>query len=75
MNKARKRRQRRKERDLRWAADGKYRGMGRHRYKKLYGQPKLAHNKRGAFWCAETDDVPLIAKIFHRQGPVEEFMG
>lgn len=66
MNKARKRRQRRRERDLRWVQSGKNKILieGSHRYKKVNG----IADKHGAFWCRDTDDMPKFARLWH-DGP------
>lgn len=65
MNKAMKRRQRRCERDLRWIQRKGVRTVfaGSHRHKKIVGLPKQEGDKRGAFWCEETDATPLFARL------------
>lgn len=65
MNKARKRRRSRRERDLRWIARGGGKEPitpGTHRYKKLFGVPKKG-NKSSAFWCPETEREPFIVQL------------
>lgn len=65
MNKARKRRQRRRERDLRWALRGET-TSGRHRHKKVVGVPEEAGKAHQAFWCRDKDEQPLISRIYYR---------
>ena len=69
MNKARKRRQRRKERDLRWVQSEKpYPStLGSHRGKKIFGVEKIEGKNHQAFWCKDTDEMPLIARLFNER--------
>lgn len=70
MNKARKRRQRRRERDLRWVQSNKNKILieGTHRYKKVNGVPK-----GGAFWCPDKDDRPLFNILWH-ESPTQDWV-
>ncbi len=65
MNEDKKRRQRRKERDLRWVTGSpKLPVPGSHRHKKIFGVPKKECKKHYAFWCNETDPEPLLTRLF-----------
>jgi len=65
MNKAMKRRQKRKERDLRWAGNPNGDSIfGSHRMKKIFGVPKREDGKRSAFWCNVTDPIPRVSRLW-----------
>jgi len=62
MNKEMKRRKKRKERDMRWVQKSPLLlEKDSHRGKKIFGLSK----PNTAFWCHETDERPLISKIYH----------
>jgi len=66
VNKARKRRQRRRERDLRWAQreGATVLRSSSHREKKVLGVPEIEGVQYQAFWCRDTDPMPRIARLW-----------
>jgi hypothetical protein len=82
MNKDKRRRNKRRNRDLRWLARveagtlGKYDPTGRHRRSKVYGESRcLGWDDNGkeiitstAFWCKETDKIPAFALRYSAAG-------
>lgn len=69
MNKAMKRRQKRKERDMRWVRSGRRTVLtGSHRHKKIFGEAEQV-GKGTAFWCSTTDAQPLISRLYHELAP------
>jgi len=65
MNKAMKRRQKRKERDMRWVLSGQRTVLtGSHRYKKIFGVEERI-GKGTPFWCNTKDAPPLISALYY----------
>ena len=69
MNKTKKRRNRRKNRDLRWLSklESMPKSIGGHRMKKIVGESKLDSEGlpiRSAFWNTKLDRAPLFSRHF-----------
>jgi len=68
--KKQRRRNRRRDRDVRWVLSGMPTPAGEHRRKKIEGCPAIVtHDEEGreqrnhpAFWCPDTDVAPAIAR-------------